>query len=147
MTQLKAIALSLIVPAVTAVLGFAAAWYWAAKQANQKLRDRVTELERQHAIIGATVQPISAAFQAVLIKQLTHYHTPVLDGWLRKLGPPITLTEEEEKQLQIELEKRTRDMGPEITESERDAAKMLPMVIARVRAELETTATTDLIVV
>lgn len=93
------------------------------------------ELERQIAVLGQQVLPISTAFQAILIKQLTHYHTPELDELLRKVGPPFTLNAAEERQLAKLLEERTRDVDGLIDSSERDAAKMLPMIMARVRAE------------
>ena len=84
--------------------------------------------------------PISTAFQTVLVKQMTHYHTPEMDGLMKKIGPPNTLTEAEEHRLTILLKERTQDMGSEITPSERDAAAILPMVMKRARIEADTLA-------
>jgi len=96
---------------------------------------RITALEQEIAKMNLAVQPLSAAFQAVLIKQLTHIHTPELDALLVKLGPPVTLTAEEEVRLSTLLKERTTDMHDEIDDSEREAAEMLPLVIKRVKAE------------
>ena len=103
--------------------------------ATSKLTDRVFELERQLSLVNQAVVPISAAFQAILIKELTHYHTPEMDELMLKLGPPIVLTIEESKRLTILLEERTQDMNSIISDSERDAAHMLPMVMKRVLAD------------
>jgi hypothetical protein len=141
-----------------AAITFVATYYWSTKQARQtlateraamdlELNRRLAELERQQAVLSQAVIPISAAFQSILIKQLTHFHTPVLDELLKKLGPPITLTEAEEHELQAALEERTRDMGDEISDSERDAARMLPMVMKRVRTAADTEDPVDLRVV
>lgn len=146
MTWSKDVLLPLVMIVAAGALSFSAAKYWARKQAalllsttrleaDQKMRDRITELERQLAVIGQTVQPISTAFQALLIKQLTHFHTPELDALLVKLGPPYGLSPDEETRIAELLDQRTRDMGELIDDSERDAAHMLPYVIRRVRTE------------
>ena len=107
--------------------------------ANLKLVDRVTDLERQLTSVTQQVVPISAAFQAILIKELTHFHTPEMDALMLKIGPPFTLTDGEAARLGVMLAERQRDMNDQISDSERDAAQMLPMVIKRVLADRERT--------
>lgn len=137
---------TLAITVIGAGLSFFAGWflyYLAGKRraaavlaaANSKLSDRVFELERQLSLVNQAVVPISAAFQAILIKELTHYHTPEMDELMLKLGPPIVLTIKESKRLTILLEERTQDMNSIISDSERDAAHMLPMVMKRVLAD------------
>ncbi len=99
------------------------------------LRLRVTELEIKLAGINQVFVPISAAFQAILIKELTHLHTPEMDALLVKLGPPMILTELEMERLGTLLLERERDMHEEIDDLERDAALMLPLVMKRVKAD------------
>lgn len=130
---------------VTAVVSFVASWFWF-KKANQRAdlqkqderidadRSRIEQLEKQLAALTQNVLPISAAFQAILIKQLTHFHTPELDGLLVKLEQN-TLTAEEDARLAVLLKQRTQDMGELIDDSERDAAAMVLLVNRRVRAE------------
>lgn len=96
----------------------------------QRLVDAETEL----AVLRQQVLPINAAFQEVLVKNLTHYHTPELDALMDKLDP-YSLSKEEFDRLILLLDERTRDMGPEINQEEREAAIMLPYVIRRVCAE------------
>lgn len=129
----------------TAVVSFLASWFWFKKN-NQREdmqrqdersgadRSRIEQLEKQLAALTQNVLPISAAFQAILIKQLTHFHTPELDALLEGLERD-TLTAEDEKRLATLLEQRTQDMGGQIDDSEREAAVMLPLVNRRVRAE------------
>jgi len=105
--------------------------------ANQKLMDRVVELEAQTRLLGQQVLPIWTASQAILIKELTHFHTPIMDKLLLKLGPPFILTESEEVQLNECLVERTKDMSAEISDSERNAAHLLPLLIPRARSESE----------
>jgi hypothetical protein len=106
------------------------------KEDDRAMRDRITELERKLAVIGSTVEPISTAFQALLIKQLTHFHTPELDALLVKVGQqPYALEPKEEARLTELLAQRTTDMGELIDDLERDAAHILPFIIRRVRAE------------
>jgi hypothetical protein len=101
---------------------------------------RITELERRLSLIGDAI-PLATAFQASLIKELTHYHTPRMDELMTKIGPPSTLTGVEEAELWVLLAQRTHDMGQEISDSERDAAVILPFVMRRAKLELETIAT------
>jgi hypothetical protein len=103
--------------------------------ANTALLMRVDDLERQNALISRQTIPISAAFQATLIQDLTHFHTPEMDALLVKLGPPFVLTQREVDRLIMLLEERERDLGGDVGQGERDAARMLPMVIRRVAAD------------
>jgi hypothetical protein len=105
---------------------------------HKALIARVAELEAKLTLVNQTVVPINMAMQALLIKELTHYHTPEMDRLMEKLGPPATLTESDELRLALLLEERTRDMGPLITPGERDAAAILPIIVKRARAEAET---------
>ena len=129
-----------------AVLGFFGNWFWRKSDSRTVTgaeRDRrITELERQLSLVNQAVVPISTAFQAILIKELTHYHTPRMDELMVKLGPPDVLSEAEEAELIDALDERTRDMGDLISDAERDAARMLPMVMKRARAETEAAAAT-----
>ena len=97
----------------------------------------VTELTRQMAQMHTTAVPLNVALQAVLIQELTHLHTPQVDRLLAKLGSPFQLTEAEEQILLLALRQREQDMGEEITESERDAARILPLLLKRIKRELE----------
>lgn len=111
---------------------------------KEKLLTRVADLERQHAIIGQAILPINALVQAALIKELTHFHEPETDALLEKLGPPSRLTDDELADLEERLIIRESVIDSQISASERDAARMLPMVIRRVKAE-EADAATSLV--
>ena len=107
--------------------------------AKSSLLRRVIELERRGALLNQQTIPISAAFQAILVQDLTHFHTPEMDELMVKLGPPFILTEKEAERLITLLSERECDLGPEVSQSERDAARMLPLVIRRVAMERERT--------
>lgn len=139
---------SLGLTVVASGLSFSAAWYWFSRNAAVKAAEaiatehaktlaRITELETKLALVNQAVIPISTAFQAILIKELTHYHTPEMDALLVKLGPPSVITIAEQQRLEVLLVARTTDMGPEISGSERDAAAILPAVIRRAQAEAD----------
>jgi len=134
---------TLIVPIVLLLLGGAVTFISTRIHAKrrefidevEKRERRISELERQLAVLNQVVVPISTAFQAILIKELTHMHTPEMDALLAKIGPPSTLTDAEEVELAEGLAQRAKDMGDQISESERDAALILPSVIKRAKAE------------
>ena len=132
--------------ALGAVFTFFGTWFWTHRkdkadkadklaEANLLLLGRVSELEGKLALINQAVIPISTAFQAILIKELTHYHTPEMDALMRKVGPPSILTDVEEERLGQLLLERTTDMEDAISDSERDAAMILPAVMRRARIE------------
>jgi hypothetical protein len=104
------------------------------RKLSSLLTGRIMELERQMALVSQTSVPISAAFQSALIKDLTHFHTPEMDALMVRLGPPVILTDDEASRLEVLLCERTQNMGEEISDSERDAAAMLPLVMRRVKS-------------
>jgi hypothetical protein len=127
-------------------------WFWKNKkdsiekatasvlaQAEKQMQDRVTELEMKLVALTTAVTPLSAAMQAVFIKELTHFHTPELDNLLSKVNDG-DLPDEDEPRLFRLLEERSRDLNGRISDSERDAAIMLPMMMKRVKAERALTA-------
>jgi len=138
---------ALIVPLLIFILGFIASWFWYNRSARAKLKDkkelkdkevmgRIVELEKQLSTLKATVVPISSIYQAILVKELTHFHTPKMDDLLVKLGPPNILTDDEVDELAIALKERAEDMGSKISASERDAAIILPYVVKRANTEI-----------
>jgi len=129
---------------------FAVSYYWTKRREGmdkaekreqtksderEQTNQRIIELEKQLATLGAAVVPISTAFQAILIKELTHFHTPVMDALLVKLGPPYMLTPVEEVELVAALKERAVSMDGLIDEWEREAAEILPAVMRRARRE------------
>jgi hypothetical protein len=110
-------------------------FYAVGRRALAVANARIVVLEKQSALLHSQVIPISAAFQAILIQELTHFHTPEMDELMRKLGPPITITEDEMARLVTLLEERERDLGEDVPQEERDAAHMLPMVMKRVHTD------------
>ena len=124
---------------IGAALTFIAARYWfqrnqaiisaqLIKIEHDKLLTRVADIERDNALVKAAVVPITTAFQALLIKELTHFHTPIMDALMLKIGPPNTLTAEEQQQLSELLAQRAVDMADSIPESEREAALICPLL-------------------
>lgn len=148
MTQamINSIALMLL----SAALGVVVTAFWKAREAtaakakaladeNAKLTARVTEVESKLRLVDQAVVPISEAFKAILIKELTHFHTPEMD----KLMAKDRLTPEEEARLAVLLKERSENMGDDIPQSERDAAAILPAVIRRAKAASEAIGKAD----
>ncbi len=139
---------SVVLSVLGAGLSFFAGWflYWlagkrhAARQSAEehtKTVNRIVELEKQLSLVSQAVVPISVAFQAILVKELTHFHTPEMDALMAKLGPPFVLTPSEGARLMVLLDERQRDMNDQISDRERDAALMLPMVMKRILVDRE----------
>ncbi len=108
-----------------------------ARKERDELNARLLRIETSLAVIDEKVLPISTALQAILVKELTHYHTPVMDELMTRIGPPSTLSEAEELQLTQALLERTLDMGQLISPSERDAAFILPAIMRRAKVECQ----------
>lgn len=96
-----------------------------AKKAVVKRDEQIQELQRQMAVLQAESIPVQAAFQAMLIAKLTHFHTPEVDELLKKLEPPGTITKEEMAELRAALEERKKAVDERIDEEERIAADIL----------------------
>src|ERR1700690_401895 len=103
---------------------------------HSDMKRQIDSLVEQLKALKDSVQPISMAFQQFLIKELTHFHEKRTDELLEKMGPPYILTDAEEKEVVAALDKRIKEAAELMTESELDAARMLPMMIRRVKAEL-----------
>lgn len=137
---------SVLLTVLAAVLGILTTAFWnrrsrrtlegaIRREAEDAVKARLTELESKLQVLNQAVVPISAAFQAILIKELTHFHTPEMDALMEKIGPPSRLTLQEEQRLFRLLNNRATELNGEIPVLERDAATMLPMVMRRAKAE------------
>jgi hypothetical protein len=141
---------------LTAIVGLLIAWFWRSRDAKQKLqkgkdeereqlKGRVLELEGKLEIVNTQAVGVNALVQSLLVKALTHFHTPVMDALMVKLGDaetgrPPTITDSELDELSMALKQRMFDMGPEISDDERDAAEALPAIIRRARREAQSVA-------
>lgn len=125
--------------ALAAGLSFLSASIWhrrnkrdADKKEAEALRTRraegVDERLRAMELTLASVAPLAEVFRASLIKDLTHFHTPVLDDLLRRID---TLTNPEREDMFRLLKERAVSLNGRIDEFERDAATMLPLVMRR----------------
>src|SRR5580693_9206529 len=137
----------------TAVLSFLTTLYFFRKKVelaetariakeHADLVERVIATEKTLALINQAIMPMSTAFQAILVKELTHFHTPELDALLAKLGPPSTITDAEMLRLEEGLRNRIRDVDELVSQSERDAASILPVIIKRSQREFEQVGST-----
>lgn len=138
---------SIAIAVLSALMAFLAAAFWTRRakieliadtenKARQEMLGRVQELENKLLLLNQAVVPISAAFQAILVKELTHNHTPEMDELMTRIGPPNMLSAAELHRLDELLKERVVEFAdPLITDSERDAAAMLTMVMKRVAIE------------
>ena len=110
---------------------------------TERLMQRITDLEKQQVGMTASLQPISEAYKAMLIKELTHDHAPELDSLMAEIGPPSTLTREKRDRMDHLLEQRWRIADPLVDERERDAAQMLLLVVKRAAWEAELMASSE----
>lgn len=128
------------------VLAFVGTWFWWSKNQalergrvadieHQRVLDRLAELEVNMKLNAQTITPIVTAFQAILVKQLTHPDKHEMDALLVKVGPPHILTPEESARLATMLQERSVDYGNEITLSDRESAIILPIVMKMAHEE------------
>ena len=120
------------------VLTSLATWFGFQRSQAVKERDalaaRVTELEAKERLAAAAFIPIASAFQAILIRNLTHAHTGELDALLVKVGEHTLLLEEEPRLLEL-LEQRIKVRDKRISKEEREDAMIFPIVMRRAREE------------
>src|SRR6266478_4615942 len=142
---------------LSALISFLSVAYWTSLARRDKMQERLLDDTRQRteqtrherddvlarlvkietslAVIDQKVMPISTALQTILVKELTHFHTLRMDSLLARIGPPSELTDAEEAELTQALLERTQDMGHLISDSERDAAFILPAIMRRAKVE------------
>jgi hypothetical protein len=143
--DLHALLNSMLLLCVGSGLAGLSAWFWFQKNAAAKeaeavaaahavLLARVAELETRERMASAAFLPIATAFQATLIKSLTHAHATELDALLVKVGNHALRPEEEPRLLAL-LAERAQTPDGRIGESEREDAEIFPVVMKRARAE------------
>jgi hypothetical protein len=131
---------------LTAALVFLGVAYWRLQNRREdaareeKVRQlsveaRLQSLKEQMILLGVSVQPLTAAMAASLVKSLTHFHLPGDDALLAKVGPPNILTAVEEAHLIELLTERTRELGASFSPLEKNSAALLPLMIERTRLE------------
>lgn len=102
----------------------------------EALRSDIAAVSVKLQLLEQPVMSLNAAYQRRLIEELTHFHEPRTDELLVKIGPPYMLSDVEERELLAALDKRIAESpAGMMPESEVDAARMLPMVIKRVKNE------------
>jgi len=92
---------------------------------------RITTLEGQLELVGASVVPFNMAVVQMLVKELTHDHAPEADALMVLLKPDI-INEDEQARLFVLLKERETNAA---TPSEREAAAVLPVFVRRAREE------------
>lgn len=100
--------------------------------AKAEQQSRIADLEKRLAATEQVVSPISQIMMDALRKQLTHADTPILDAHLESLTKPEGLSTTDKAELLQLLEERSKDMR--YSESERDAAHMMPAMMRRVES-------------
>lgn len=151
---------SLAVATFGASLAFLAAWFWhqknraiataaAVRQGHEDLVRKVHDLERKQAVMEAAVVPITTTFQQLLIKSLTHphFHAKEMDALMKKIGPPNSFDDGEEKRLSVLLRQRAEDTQYDIPEEERIAARILPDVMTLAKLQQDKIDTESVIAV
>lgn len=123
--------------------GQAVIWYHQLREtrrmrlAHEVLVTEVLDLRAHTVRLGESV-PLNVALQSILRQELTHFHTPTIDRLLAKLGPPFLLTASEEHALLAAMKQREQDMGDQMSDSEREAAQLLPLIMRRIKRDQAT---------
>jgi hypothetical protein len=113
-----------------------------------RIQQHLQAFYQRHAVLAKLVQdlharplqladavPLTVAIQTLLVRELVRWQTPTVATLLTKLGPPYRLTAAEEALLIAALEARATEPTLTIPASEREAARMLPLVMQRLRRE------------
>ncbi len=126
----------------SAALVFVATWFWRYRSRVEKERDEAaewrSEMELKIAVLGTQMMPLWSAVQSQIAKDLTHPHPQfrVMDSLLRKLES-LTITHDERRQLSVLLDERIVSTDPAVSDAERESAKLMKGVMAKVLVEAE----------
>lgn len=124
-------------------LGLLVTWFWKRNAAKDVDKSRITELEKQMAILTAEAKPINAYVQAMAIQKLTHFHTPQTDELLARVGANEKLSELDVEKLAAALREREVTVDSEVDEEERIWARIFPDIVRLKQIEAERLASTE----
>jgi len=132
---------------LTAALGLVTTMYWRSQDAKQRALTKADEASRQNAQeiqklrdavteLQTKVSPLWASVQQRISNDLHHpdvkFHE--MDGLLEKLES-LTISNGERHRLKELLDARSVDMDPLVTQSQRDSAKIMAIVMEKVVKE------------
>lgn len=123
--------------AAATVVGLLTTWFWKRNTAADVDKRRITDLEKQMAVLTAEAQPINAYVQAMAIAKLTHFHTPETDELLAKVGANERLSEPDVEKLAAALKEREGVVDSEVDEEERIWARIFPDIVRLAKIEAE----------
>lgn len=152
--EVKTFLIMIITGTVAAVLGGAATYFYnrlahradkretitaeehaAEIDRRERSEKRMTEMELQLAVMSAEAKPVQAFMLQVAINKMTHFHTERMDELLSKVGPPSTLTADEEVELETLRQERMVEVHDVVDREEQILAEMFPL--QRELAEIE----------
>lgn len=98
--------------------------------------ERLGKIESQLAVLGVQVSPLWAAVQSKIAKDLTHPSPQFqeMDELLRQLEA-LTITDADRTRLEVLLTERMTSTDPEVTDDERESAKLMIGVMRKVLEE------------
>ena len=102
------------------------------------MNSQMREMQVKVAELSTQVSPLWASVQARIARDLHHPHPRYIemDGLLEKLEA-LSITISERERLKILLLERSTDMHPDITEAQREKAKLMIQVMNIVVLEAE----------
>lgn len=130
-----------VVLIATALVGLVVTGFWRARSRAEEARDRhiaaLAALELRMAVVETKGNAVWAGVQAKIIEDLTHPHPQFeeMDGLLKKLDVPTTLTLPEKDRLLDLLEERIVSKDPAVSEDELASARLLRGVMEKVVIE------------
>lgn len=98
--------------------------------------ERLGKIEAQLAALGVQVSPLWAAVQSKMVKDLTHPSPQFqeMDELLRQLEA-LTINDVDRDRLEVLLTERMTSTDPEVSDDERESAKLMVGVMKKVLVE------------
>lgn len=110
----------------------------AIKKDHDELVAKVEELQKELLVLKTQVSPLWAVVQSTIVRELTHpspqFHE--MDELMHKLEA-LTIEPGERFRLMVMLDERITSNDPEVTDSEKDSAQILKLVMRKVSQERE----------